>query len=67
MIDKVRFKKINKGDVLLVDNQWRKVVRVNTWTRNSRAITFKKLDKSGDTVYLYSDLKHKIRAIVKIK
>lgn len=71
MISNERFSQIEAGNILIMNSGTpRKVLSVKKWKKHkveTVLLTFKKVNGIGETVYNYSDLKNKIKAIVKNK
>lgn len=67
MISKLRFNKIKAGDILLVNKKWRIVINSTFHFDTKRMfLTFDKVSGQGTTIYLHSDLKYKIKAILSV-
>ena len=72
MIKADRFNKIKAGDMIFFNSRrWRQVVKSNFryGKRNKKQVflTFRKVNGRGTTVYVYSDIKHKILFIISRK
>lgn len=72
MIKADRFNKIKAGDMIFFNSRrWRQVVKSNFRYGNQNqkqvSLTFRKINGSDTTIYLYSDIKHKILFIISRK
>lgn len=67
MIPYNRFLEIEKGNFILFSSgKLRKVTKVTKFATRM-LLSFDKVNGSGTAIYMYSDIKHKIKAIIKPK